>query len=372
MTIHRQRAGGAGASRRWVALALGLLLVLAACGSDDTPAPPDPASPADPADAGDGGEQAAPAPSGDQRIILGHPGHLRPIWASLVYYVAEEFGFWEKYGATVIIRPLRSGGDVTQATHTGEIDGGLTAATAAIGAMARDANVRAVMGMDQVDWILVTADPEVQEPADLVGKQSGAMAPGDSRYLILEQLLAEYGVSISDVDTIDLTGDHTGPLIAGVVDTHIIHIDELAELRHLSDREWRVLAVQHEVMDVHYSPWVANAQSLEARPDAWVATLAGLIDAIRFMHDPANHDEIVDFLLAIVEQTDRDLVMGVYQEYIEFNWWQLDEPGIDRAIVEATIQTQFDNGAIEQVFDYDDFYTTEYYDRAMELVESMG
>jgi len=356
---------------RWMVLLLGLSLVFAACGSDDTPAPADPGEPA-PADPGDDAEEAAPAPAADQRIILGHPGHLRPIWSSLVFYIAEEFGFWEKYGATVIIRPLRSGGDVTQATHTGEIDGGLTAAAPAIGAMARGANVRGVMGMDQVDWILVTADPEVQSTADLVGKQSGAMAPGDSRYLILEQILNLEGVDISDVDTIDLTGDHTGPLVAGVVDTHVIHVDELAEIRHLSDREWRVLAVQSEVMNVHYAPWVANAQSLETKPDAWVATLAGLIDTIRFMHDPANHDEIVDFLMRVVEQTDRDLVMGVYKEYIDFNWWQLDEPGIDRDVLEGTIQTQFDSGQIETLVEYDEYFTTAYWEQALELVESMG
>ncbi len=361
---------------RWLAPLLGLALVLAACGGDD-PAPADPPPATDPGDADtdgdaddgdDGDTDAAPAPATDQRLILGHPGHLRPIWASTWFYIAEEFGFFQEYGVTVALRPLRSGGDVTQATHTGEIDGGLSATAPAIGAMARDANVMGVMGLDQVDWLLVTNNPDIQTVEDLAGRQSGAMAPGDSRWLILQQILDEFGVDIDDVDTIDLTGDHIGPLIAGVVDTHVVHVDELAEVQHVTGEEWRVLTAQSDVADVHYLPLVANKDSLAQKEDAWIRAIAALIDTIRFMHDPDNFEEIVDFLVQIVDQDDRDLVAEIYQGYIDFNWWQLDEPGIDPGIVQATIDTQLEVGAIEQGFDYDHGFTTEYWERAMELV----
>lgn len=379
MTTMRVKTGAAvvRAPHRWLfALALGLLLALAACADDQDAAVDEPdggngdAEDVDEGnDDGDGDDAEAAA---EDRLILGHPGHLRPIWSSTWLYITEEFGFYEEYDVSVGIRPLRSGGDVTQATHTGEIDGGLTASSPAIGAMAEGASIQAIAGMDQVDWILVTNNPDIESCEDVEGHESGAMAPGDSRFLILEQILENCGVDIADVETVDTTGDHVGPLVAGVLDTHVLHIDELAQVEYQTDEDWRILERMSEVTDEHYLPFVINDESLEQKEDAVVRMLAAQIDAVRFMHDPDNFDDIADFLHGVVEQDDRDLILATYEEYIDMNWWQLDEPGIDQGLIEATIQTQHDVGNIDETFDYDEYFTTEYWDRALEMVEEGG
>ncbi|WP_166351370.1 ABC transporter substrate-binding protein [Phytoactinopolyspora limicola] len=311
------------------------------------------------------------APEAGDPITLGHPGQLNPIWVATLAYVAEEFGFYARWDLDVEFRPLVSGGDNVQAAHTGEIDVGFTGTDPFLGGVVQGIKVTGIAGLDQIDWILVTRDPQVQSCEDMTGRSSGAMAPGDTRHLVLDLILDSCGVDIADVNTVDTGagGDHVAPLVAGVLDTHVLHIDELAELRHLTDDDWRILRRLSDAVSVHYVTVVASNDVLEKRPEVIVRLLAAHIETIRFMHDPDNFDDLVPFLAEIVEQDDPDVVAEILREYLEMDWWQLDDIGLDRSVIESSIQTQLDLGNIPSAFDYDDAFDTRYWDEAFEMVE---
>ncbi len=367
---HRTRGGLR--LRSATALIAVVALVLAACGGDDAPAPaPEPSAPSETPEAPEPADDDLGLPEAEGPLEIGRPGGPRPIWASLQYHIARDFGYYFKWGVDVRIREFRSGGAVTQATHTGELDGGYTGSDPFFAAVARGTNVVAIKGQDNVDWNLVTRDPDIQSCEDMAGTTSGAQAPGDARYVVLQLLLESCGLTIDQVDTIDTSGNHVGTLVAGVLDTHVLQTDEIVWVRHLTGDDWRVLVRLIDVGEpLHYGIFVANRDSVQEKRGAMVRMMAAHIEAIRFMHDPANRDEVIAYITSIVEQDDPELVEEILETLLAIPLWQLDDPGLDRQTIENSIAQGIAVGNIEQAWDYEDGIDLSIWEEAFAFVQA--
>lgn len=362
--------------RSALAVLITAALVATACGgggdgdavASDPPADEQPAT-TEPADV----DAAAALDASDvDPVTLAHPcGPPPTCWFSSPIYVADEFGFFEKYGVDVTIQPMRSGGDIVQATHTGDIDAGHIGSEPFIVGAPRGLDVVAIYGENNQDWILATSNPDIQSCEDMEGKTSASQTPGDARWLVLAAILDSCGVSMDSVTTVDASSDHLGPLVGGVLDTHTLHLDELAEVRFQTGDDWRVIERLQDVEQLHYTMYVVNTDELERNRDGFVRMVAALAEAAEFMNDPANFDDVVDFLTGnIVKQTDRDLAADILTDFLEMEQWVLGEDGLNEQYLSNSIELQAEMGNIPAAYPPSDIVDRSIWQDAWELVEA--
>lgn len=149
------------------------------------------------------------------------PGHFK-------YILNEQHGFWkdefEKDGITVEFYPFSNGGsEALTALANGNVDITYTGADPAMRTAAAGADV-ALIGLSSYDpnsgssSIIVRADSDIQSVKDLKGKKV-AVLTGTMRHSTLSKALTKEGLSLSDVETLSLPFESSGPaLVKGDID----------------------------------------------------------------------------------------------------------------------------------------------------------
>ena len=74
----------------------------------------------------------------------------------------------------------------------------------------------------------------------------------------------------------------------------MLHLDDLAEIEHQGKKLNILLAMKNTNPTSHYLMLVVRKDNLAKNRDAIVRTVAGLIEAARFMQDPKNADAVAD------------------------------------------------------------------------------
>jgi len=318
--------------------------------------------------------EATEAAAEDVTISWAHACGLPGCWYHVPMYVAQNFGFFDKYGVNVDIQPFKSGGDIVQAVQTGDINGGHIGTDPFLVGAPQGLTMKGIYGENKQDWILITRDPEVKTCSDLSGKEIGAQGVGDARWLVLSAILdgCGDGVTIDQVSTIDPNNDYVGVLVSGVLDTEIVHLDELAQVQAQTDDEWRTIAALSDLQQLHYAMHVVSDDTIANNREAVVELTAGLIDATKFMYDPANFDAIVEYLSSqgIIKQEDPALAAAVFQQFLDFGQWEKDTNGLDASYLQNSINAQVGAGSIAESYDPNGIIDTSIWDDANKLVQA--
>jgi ABC-type nitrate/sulfonate/bicarbonate transport system substrate-binding protein len=319
---------------------------------------------------------SAPMASDVEQVTWAHACGLPGCWYHVPMYVAQKFGFFEKYGANVVIQPMKSGGDIVQATQTGEISGGHIGTDPFLVGAPKGLNIVGIMGENKQDWILVSRDPAIQKCADLKGKKIGAQAPGDARWLILSAIIegCGEGLTIDDVSTVDPNNDYVGVLVSGVLDTMVVHLDELAQVESLTTDKWTTVAALSDLQEKHYAMHIVNKDVLGSNREGVVRLTAALIDATKFMQDPANFDDIVAYLSSegIIKQEDPALAGAVFTQFLNFGQWEFDNNGLNTTYLQNSIDAQVKAKSIDASYEASTILDTTVWDEAYAKVQAQG
>src|SRR5258707_10073392 len=104
--------------------------------------------------------------------------------------VAKEAGLFKKYDVEVGVKPFASGAAAAQAGVAGNIDMSLSP-TPVVVRMISNANVNlvAIYGLEHPDWLLASADPQLNQGRDLKAAAVGVDSIGGARAVALAQVL---------------------------------------------------------------------------------------------------------------------------------------------------------------------------------------
>ena len=153
----------------------------------------------------------------------------------------------------------------------------------------------AVYGMENPDWVIATTEAG-KTCKDLAGQDVGVDSIGGARSVALRSMLAGgcKEVKLNQVKQIAL-GSSSGPaMIAGRLKYAVLHLDDLAEIKHQGKTVNILLAMKNTNPTSHYLMLVVRKDNLAKNRDTIVRTVAGLIEAARFMQDPKNADAVAD------------------------------------------------------------------------------
>lgn len=289
---------------------------------------------------------ASPAWADGPKVVLGVPG-IPPIFASVLPHVAAELGLFKKYGADVEVRNFEAGVAAARAVAAGQIDLAV-APTPVLVSMVSNAKVNLVgiYGLPNPDWLIGSTDAQKSSCTDLKGQPVGVDAIGGARSEALKEMLAPCNLAPDDVKQVAL-GSNTAPaMVAGQLTFGVLHLDDVPVIEGQLKRKVTVITTLKQVSPVsHYLTLVARADKVQEKRDAYVRTLAALIDAGRFMRDPKNLDATAKIAAVTGHSEDENKTSIV--RYNELEQWPNGTDGLQREKIEAVIATQVKLGGIK-------------------------
>ena len=289
---------------------------------------------------------AGPASAQAKKVVLATPG-IPPIFSVMIAVVAEKQGFFKKHGADVTIRPFDNGTAAARAVVSGDIDLAWSPTPPVINQVSNaDVPLVAIYGMPNPDWVLGTTDAG-KTCKDLIGQDVAVDSINGARSIALRSMLAGgcKEVKIEEVKQVAL-GSSPGPaLLAGRLHFAVLHLDDLAEIEHQGKKLNILLAMKNTNPTSHYLIMVVRKDNLDKNRDAMVRTVAGLIEAARFMQDPKNADAVAE--AAAVTGHDKDVNKAALKAFLDINFWAAKDDGMPRNKIEAVAALMKKIGSIK-------------------------
>ncbi len=281
-----------------------------------------------------------------KKMVIAAPG-IPPIYASVILYVAEKEGFFKKHGANVEIRPFDTGTAAARAVLSGDIDVALSPTTLMINQISNtNANVVAFYGFPSPDWVLASTDPARTSCKDLVGQPVGVDAVGGARSIALRIMLAGGcpGMKIEEMKQVPLSSNTAPAMVAGNLSLGVLHLDDLAVLAVQGKKTNLVLEMKKTNPTSHYLLVVARQDKLKDNRDGYVRLLAGLIEAARFMQDPANADKVAE--AAAPTGHSKEINKAALKQFLDIGFWASNDDGMDRKKLGAMTAASVKSGGI--------------------------
>ena len=288
---------------------------------------------------------ANPTAAQGKKVVIATPG-IPPIFSVMIALVAEKQGFFQKHGADFEIRPFDNGTAAARAVVAGDIDVAWSPTPPVINQISNaDVPLVAVYGMPNPDWVIGTTDAD-KTCKDMVGQDVAVDSINGARSVALRSMLVGCpGVKIEDLKQVAL-GSSPGPaLLAGRLHFAVLHLDDLAEIEHQGKKLNVLLAMKNTNPTSHYLIMVARKDNLAKNRDAIVRTVAGMIEAARFMQDPKNADAVAD--VAAVTGHNKDVNKAALKAYLDIDFWAAKDDGMPRNKIEAVAALMKKIGSIK-------------------------
>lgn len=313
---------------------------------------------------------AGPVSAQGKKIVVAVPG-IPPVYSVTLAYVGEKQGFYKKHGANVEIRAFDNGTAAARAVVAGDIDMAWSPTPPVINQVSNaGVPLVAIYGMPNPDWVIGTTETG-KTCKDLVGQDVGVDSIGGARSVALRSMLTGCpGVKIEDVKQIAL-GSTSGPaLIAGSLHYAVLHLDDLSEIAAQGKKLNVLLAMKSTNPTSHYLTLVVRKDNLAKNRDAIVRTLAGMIEAAKFMADPKNADAVAD--AATVTGHNKEVSKAALKEFLAIDFWATKDDGMSRDKVEAVAKLMKKIGAInpdKEPVTFDNFVDTSVWKDANAMVK---
>lgn len=307
--------------------------------------------------------------SAQQKYTFGIPG-IPPVFGGTIALVAEKEGFFKKRGVDVTVRAFETGAAASRAVASGEIAVSLSPTPLIVNQIS-NTNVKLVgiWGMEHPDWLIGATDPNASCET-LKGQAVGVDSLGGARSIALRTMLVGCKMKIEEVQQVPLSSNVGTAMVAGQLKFGVLHIDDIPVIEAEMKKPLKTIITQKQVRPVdHYLLAVANQDQLAKNRDAYVRIVAALIDAERFMRNPANHEKVAQY----AEPTGRTgkIAVQALKAYVDMEFWPKDKDGLDAKKLEmvAAIQKKVGNLKAEKPAPYERIVDTSIWRDAKKMVD---
>jgi NitT/TauT family transport system substrate-binding protein len=284
---------------------------------------------------------------GADKIVLGMPG-VPPIFISTIASVAQEQGFFKRYGADVELRQFDSGTAAARAVVGGDIDASLSPTALVISQIANaGVNLVSIYGFPRPDYSIATTDPKRASCSDLAGQQVSVDTPGGARSLALKDMLVSgCHMKLEDVQQVAMGSNTASALIGGQLAFGVVHLDDIPDVEARGKSVTIIKSLPETNPDNHNLVLTVRKDKLAAKRDAFVRMVAGFIQAAHFMADPANADRVAE-IIAPVTGRDKTIAKAALKRYLDFGLWAINDDGMSSAKLTTFIAAQVTSGNIK-------------------------
>ena len=281
-----------------------------------------------------------------QKMTFGIPG-IPPVFGGTIALVAEKEGFFKKRGVDVTVRAFETGAFASRAVASGEIDAALPPTPLIISQVSNaDIPFVGIWGMEHPDWLIGSTDANATCES-MKGQPVGVDSVGGARSIALRTMLVACKMKIDEVQQVALSSNVGAAMVAGQLKFGVLHIDDVPVIEAESRKPLKTVVTQKDSRPVdHYLILVARKDKLAQNRDGYVRMVAGLIDAERFMRDPANAAKVAQH--AAPTGRSADFAAKALKGYLDMEFWPRDKDGLTRNNIEVVAKVQKAVGNIKE------------------------
>ena len=218
-----------------------------------------------------------------------------PGWVA--WYVAEQKGYFKKYGADVKLVWFANYTDSISALSAGQLDGNSQTWSDTMAPLAKGIALKTILVNDNSagnDALMV--GPKIKSFADLKGKKI-ALEEFSISHFILTMALAKNGMSLKDVKVVNLTaGDAAAAFIAGRVDAAVVWNPWVNKIQ--ASGKGKPLFTSKDLPGMVPDLLVVKEASLKANRKDFVGMIRAWYDTEAFLR--ANPDEAAKIMSKVV------------------------------------------------------------------------
>jgi ABC-type nitrate/sulfonate/bicarbonate transport system substrate-binding protein len=271
----------------------------------------------------------------------------------------------------VTVRAFETGAAASRAVASREIAVALSPSPLIISQVANTGvPLVGIWGMEHPDWLIGSMDPGAT-CASLKGAPIGVDSVGGARSIALRTMLVACKMKIDDVQQVALSSNVGAAMVAGQLKHGVLHIDDIPVIEIESGKKLKAVVWQKDSRPVdHYLFLVAHRDEVAKNRDAYVRIVAALIDAERFMRNPANHEKVAKH--AAPTGRSGKIAMQALKDYIAMEFWPKEHNGLARKNIEVVGKIMVKVGNIKggkQPAPYDRIVDTSIWNDAIKLAK---
>jgi len=287
----------------------------------------------------------SPPGAAQQKLSFGIPG-IPPVFGGTIALVAEKEGFFKKHGVDVTVRAFETGAAASRAVASGEIAVALSPSPLIVNQISNtDVKLVGIYGMEYPDWLIGATDPNATCES-LKGGAVGVDSLGGARSIALRTMLVGCKMKIEEVQQVPLSSNVGTAMVAGQLKFGVLHIDDIPVIEAETKKPLKTIITQQSIRPVdHYLLLVAHQDQLAKNRDAYVRIVAGLIEAERFMRNPANHAKVAQH--AAPTGRSGEIAVQALKAYVDMEFWPKDKDGLGAKNLELVGQIQKKVGNIK-------------------------
>ncbi len=276
----------------------------------------------------------APAVSlAQQKMTLGIPG-IPPVFGGTIALVAEKQGYFKKHGVDVTVRAFETGAAASRAVASKEIAAALSPTPLIISQVSNTGvPLMGIWGMEHPDWLIGSMDP-ASTCESMKGQPVGVDSVGGARSIALRTMLVACKMKIDDVQQVALSSNVGAAMVAGQLKYGVLHIDDIPVIEQEAKKPLKIVVTQKDSRPIdHYLLLTVHQENLAKNRDAYVRMVAGLIEAERFIRDPANHAKVAE--IAAPTGRSGEIAVQALKKYVEMEFWPKDKDGLGQQNIEV-------------------------------------
>jgi NitT/TauT family transport system substrate-binding protein len=208
-------------------------------------------------------------------------------------YVAQQEGYFAQQHLHVNFISMPNGLQTELGTTAGSIDFGFSSGSDSVEAAAAGAPIHAIWSYGtKLDTECVAA-PGITSVKDLVGQSVASTGSDGFSITLLQACLEPAGVTLSQVHQVMMTrSQFVGAMTAGRIKAAVFHADDAYVMTHTL-KGTTVLESEYKDMPEWWYGGVSMLDSYgKAHPDVVVRFLTAMMEADRWMNNPANNSAL--------------------------------------------------------------------------------
>lgn len=220
----------------------------------------------------------------------------------LPVFVAQRHGIFERYGLLVEAKRTGAVDKATAAVKSGEADLAITPPEGAIADRLRDGNLRIIAGNVNRLPLTLIANSRFSRIEQLKGARLGTSSLTEGTAIYTMEVLSRHGLNYPGDYTFEVVGVHPArwkALQEGTIDAAV----QLIPLNFVAiDAGYANLGeVTDYIPEIVFTALIGRADWLESHREAVVALLRSLIEATRWLYDPANDAALITLVMEITQ-----------------------------------------------------------------------
>lgn len=237
-------------------------------------------------------------------IKMGLPSKMNMSYIPI--YVAQKKGYYKKYNLDVKLTIVQGGVLALRGLQNGDFQIISSLPESVITGVAEGANVKIIGSLDNKSMYTIYVDKNIKDLKDLKGKSAAGMVPGNGTNIQLEYWLRKHGLEPNKDVRIINAGDNAERLqTVKQGQSALTILSPPTDLRadKMGLKRYRM---RDELKTYNHNMLIANGDLIKSQPEVISAFMAANNEAVKYVKDPANREEVIKIIMEELEMSKSD------------------------------------------------------------------